>query len=297
MHARPLTLTLIFLAPSLSSFTGPPRRSRPQHRRRPRSHSPESGGWPAATGRRTRWTRRGRRHRRRGGDRCLRCVNPQSAGFGTAATSVPAPPTGCAASALAAEVQTAGVKAARRSGCGSMRQADAASRERPGPAAARRTAWTSRAVSLPVPAEATSMVFGVLIEPGGGSVTARNMRLEAGPGARGRRTHRAGSGQGARRGHRDRKGERLARRHGRLGESGTGGARHAASASKPSDVYLAIKLLLSRLGDNHSFFMPPTATTAFKSRGAKNPPAEVRSLPEGVGYIGVPLTAAPTARR
>jgi len=34
--------------------------------------------------------------------------------------------------------------------------------------------------------------------------------------------------------------------------------------------------------------MPPAATSEFKSAGAQNPPADVRTLPDGVGYIGVP---------
>jgi len=62
----------------------------------------------------------------------------------------------------------------------------------------------------------------------------------------------------------------------------------AGGASKPADVHPAIQMLLERLGDNHSHFMPPAATSEFKSAGAQNPPADVRTLPDGVGYIGVP---------
>jgi carboxyl-terminal processing protease len=41
------------------------------------------------------------------------------------------------------------------------------------------TEWTSRAITLPVPSDATSVVFGVLLR-GEGRVTVRHLRLEAG---------------------------------------------------------------------------------------------------------------------
>src|SRR4030095_15259192 len=37
--------------------------------------------------------------------------------------------------------------------------------------------WTARAISLPVPVEATAVVFGVLLQ-GGGAVSVRSLRLE-----------------------------------------------------------------------------------------------------------------------
>jgi C-terminal processing protease CtpA/Prc len=63
------------------------------------------------------------------------------------------------------------------------------------------------------------------------------------------------------------------------------------SSTHPADAYPAIKVLLASLGDRHSFAMPPAQTTAFKTGGANNPPAEVMMLPGRVGYIRVPAYA------
>jgi len=62
----------------------------------------------------------------------------------------------------------------------------------------------------------------------------------------------------------------------------------AAGAEETKDVYPAIRYLLKELGDHHSFLLPPSQTKAFQTGGAENPRPEVRSLPEGVGYVSVP---------
>jgi carboxyl-terminal processing protease len=61
----------------------------------------------------------------------------------------------------------------------------------------------------------------------------------------------------------------------------------ARGASASAEVYPAIRVLLSRLGDHHSVFLPPQATTAFRTGGAENPPATAHALGNGIGYIAV----------
>ena len=63
------------------------------------------------------------------------------------------------------------------------------------------------------------------------------------------------------------------------------------SATQPADAYPAIKGLLAELRDRHSFVIPPAQTSAFKTGGANNPPAEIMMLPGRVGYIRVPAYA------
>ena len=218
----------------------------------------------------------------------LRCVNPQSTGFGTVASSVPADAYRGRPVTLAAEVQTAGAKG----GASLWLRIDAGEKmlllengmDQP---LRGDTAWTRRVVTLPVPADATSLVFGVLILPGGGSVTARNLRLEAGPAL-------AAGGPIARKAARVLDAAITIVRENALRADTVDWAKVepelraiAGGASKPSDVYPAINMLLAKLGDNHSHFMPPAAASQFKSEGAQNPPADVRDS-DGVGYIGVP---------
>ncbi len=72
--------------------------------------------------------------------------------------------------------------------------------------------------------------------------------------------------------------------------SGTGeaSARHAAGSETTADTYPAIRLLLGRLGDHHSFLMKPQGASAFVTGGAENPRPLVRVQRDGVGYIAVP---------
>lgn len=62
----------------------------------------------------------------------------------------------------------------------------------------------------------------------------------------------------------------------------------AAGAETVNDVYPAIRLLLSRLGDHHSFLMKPQGAQEFRSGGADNPRPVVRVERLGIGYVSVP---------
>lgn len=62
----------------------------------------------------------------------------------------------------------------------------------------------------------------------------------------------------------------------------------AAGATSPAEVYPAIRFLLSRLGDHHSFLMLPAASRAFVGGGAANPQPEVRVVEPGIGYVSIP---------
>ena len=62
----------------------------------------------------------------------------------------------------------------------------------------------------------------------------------------------------------------------------------AAGASTSAEAYPAIRYLLKRLGDHHSFFMLPSGAESFRTGGAANPRAEVRLQEEGIGYVSVP---------
>lgn len=62
----------------------------------------------------------------------------------------------------------------------------------------------------------------------------------------------------------------------------------AAGSQSAADTYPALRALLARLGDHHSFFMRPQSAAAFGSEGAANPRAMVRVQAMGIGYIAVP---------
>jgi carboxyl-terminal processing protease len=62
----------------------------------------------------------------------------------------------------------------------------------------------------------------------------------------------------------------------------------AAGAQTATDVDAVLRLLLVRLGDNHSTFMPPRQATSFSSTGSQNPLPDVKGLGAGIGYIRVP---------
>ena len=61
----------------------------------------------------------------------------------------------------------------------------------------------------------------------------------------------------------------------------------AAGAEATADVYPAIRTLLLRLGDHHSFLMKPTAAQAFAT-GTQNAPPTVRVQSAGIGYVAIP---------
>jgi hypothetical protein len=63
----------------------------------------------------------------------------------------------------------------------------------------------------------------------------------------------------------------------------------AAGAQSPAETYPAIRELLSRLGDHHSFLMPAQQSTQWQNGTlAKNPLPTVKSFAGGVGYVSVP---------
>jgi peptidase S41-like protein len=144
--------------------------------------------------------------------------------------------------------------------------------------------WTRRTISLPVPPDATRLVFGVLLR-GEGGVTVRNLRLEVGDAlaadapidpkakavvdaaltiARTNSLHRKEIAW-----------PDLEPRVRLL----------AAGAKVSADTYPAIRYLLTSLNDRHSFLMPPAQNAAFTTGGADNPIPEVRVNPDGVGVI------------
>jgi hypothetical protein len=229
----------------------------------------------------------------------LRAAVPAPSGFGTVATSLPAGEMRGRRITLSAELQTRGAKGGaslwlRVDAEKTMLQLDNGTDR----ALRGDTEWTRFTVSMPVPASATDLVFGVLLQ-GGGTVSARSLRLVAGapmtPGAR-----------------MDGKAKKVLDAALSLVKANALRSREvdwktvepevrglAGGAERPSDVYPAIKFLLVKLGDRHSFLMPPAQTTAFRTGGAENPPAEVKALSDLVGYVRVPAYggADPAAAR
>jgi carboxyl-terminal processing protease len=65
----------------------------------------------------------------------------------------------------------------------------------------------------------------------------------------------------------------------------------AGGARSTDDAYPAIRHLLSRLGDHHSFVKPPAEVTALQTGGPSapaNPSPEIKLLAGGIGYVAVP---------
>lgn len=142
-------------------------------------------------------------------------------------------------------------------------------------------------ITVYVPTDATSLIFGLLVR-GRGEATARGLRLEARPipAANGalaapaqRELDSAIALVRARSLWRDTVTWSVVERDVRA---------MAAGAETAEDIYPAIRLLLARLGDHHSFLMKPSATRQFQSGGAENPRPVVRVLPDAVGYVSVP---------
>jgi hypothetical protein len=141
-------------------------------------------------------------------------------------------------------------------------------------------------ISLPIPSSATTVVFGVLLQ-GAGAVTATAVRLDAGPAlspasiADDAKTVLDAAITIVRRNAwmRDKIDWTVVEPEVRL---------LAAGAERSADTYPAIQFLLGELKDRHSFLMQPSTNAAFEKGGAENPPVEVRTLPDGIGYINVP---------
>ncbi|MFI5179822.1 MAG: S41 family peptidase [Thermoanaerobaculia bacterium] len=149
------------------------------------------------------------------------------------------------------------------------------------------TDWTPRSDSFRVPPSATKIVFGVVLI-GGGEVSARHLRVEAVDRPRPEGPPSVSPALVL-----DTAIERV--RWNALRRDAVDWPRAepeicalAEGAEEPSDVYPSIRLLLSKLGDRHSFLLTPDQYSAWNSGGAANPPVEVRALPGNVGCVRVP---------
>lgn len=225
----------------------------------------------------------------------LRCVTAVSGGFGSGTSSISADATRQRRVRISGELQTHGADGASLwlrvdrdktpllfdNGSDKALRGD--------------VDWTRRTVSFVAPAEATAVVFGVLLQ-GGGSVTVRNLRLEllspdTQPSAPAKAVLDSAISIV--------KKNSLRRSEVSWSIVEPQVRAIAAGAETTAEVYPAIKYLLAQLGDHHSFLMPPSQTKAFQTGGTQNPNPEVRALPEGIGYISVPgyFGAEPGAAR
>jgi carboxyl-terminal processing protease len=148
--------------------------------------------------------------------------------------------------------------------------------------------WTTRSISLPVPMEATNVVFGVLLQPGGGSVSVRRLRLDVSEPFSVDAPIAAPAKQVLDAAIKIAKAHSLHRDTLAWDTIEPKVRALAAGAESSAEVYPAVRYLLAQLGDNHSFMMPPAQTTQFKTGGAQNPAPTVQLLPERVGYVSIP---------
>jgi carboxyl-terminal processing protease len=142
-------------------------------------------------------------------------------------------------------------------------------------------------VTVNVPSSATTLVFGLLLS-GTGEATARNVRITARPmvaagiplaPAAQRELDSAFTIVRSKSLWRDTVTWALVERDVRA---------MAAGSETAADTYPAIRALLARLGDHHSFLIRPQGAAAFRSGGAENPRPDVRVQTDGIGYISVP---------
>jgi hypothetical protein len=150
------------------------------------------------------------------------------------------------------------------------------------------TAWTGRTISLPVPSDATTVVFGVLLGGGGGSVTVRNLRLEAGAALDADAPIDPKAKEVVDAALTIARTNSLHRNEIAWPDVEKSVRALAAGARKSADAYPAIRYLLTSLNDRHSFLMPPAATKQFQTGGAANPRPEIRASSDGVGLITMP---------
>ena len=147
--------------------------------------------------------------------------------------------------------------------------------------------WTPCSIWLPVPDEATKVVFVVLLQ-GGGAVSVRRLRLEVSalldasapltPPVQDVLDAAISITK-----------KNALRRNDVPWDVVEPKVRAlAAGAEESADVYPAIRYLLTQLGDHHSFLMPPAQTSQFQTGDEQNPIPEVRALAASVGYISVP---------
>lgn len=158
--------------------------------------------------------------------------------------------------------------------------------------------WTQRSISLPVPDEATAVVVGVRLQAGG-AVSVRRLRLEVSAPMAANAPLAAPAKEVLDAAMSITRLNSLRRNDVAWDRVEPSVRALAAGAEQSADVYPAITYLLAKLGDRHSFLMPPAQTSQFQTGGAQNPSPEVRSLPGHVGYISVPgyFGAEPSAMR
>jgi carboxyl-terminal processing protease len=218
----------------------------------------------------------------------LRSVADSPGAFGSVSSRIPAEALRASRVTIAAELQTRGAVGGASLWLRIDQNATALMLDNGSDQAVRGDSeWTARSISLPVPVEATSIVFGVLLQ-GSGDVVVRGLRL-------GMRAPVAG-------------GAPIAAPAKAVLDAALSIAKQnslhrvtvawdvvepkvralAAGAEKSSEVYPAVRYLLAQLGDRHSFLLPPRQTSEFRAGGAQNPIPEVRSTPEGAGYISMP---------
>ena len=142
-------------------------------------------------------------------------------------------------------------------------------------------------VTVYVPPSATTLVFGLLLS-GTGEATARNVLVVARPVV-------AANAPLAPEAQRELDSAFAIVRRGSLWRDTVTWSRVepeiraiAAGSETVANTYPAIRALLARLGDHHSFLLKPQGASAFRSGGAQNPRPLVRVQTEGVGYISVP---------
>lgn len=144
-----------------------------------------------------------------------------------------------------------------------------------------------REITLYVPAGATRIVFGLLLS-GPGEATARGLRIEAQP------TIDANAPLGPAAQRMLDSAMAIVRAHSLWRDTVTWAQvvpevrAIAAGSETAADVHPAIRTLLARLGDHHSFLMKPQATRQFQTGGAQNPRPVIRTLVDAIGYVSVP---------
>jgi len=142
-------------------------------------------------------------------------------------------------------------------------------------------------VTLNVPRSATTLAFGLLLS-GTGEAKARNVRIVARPAI-------AANAPLAPEAQRELDSAFAIVRRSSLWRDTVTWSRVesdvralAAGSETAAETYPAIRALLGRLGDHHSFLMRPQGASAFRTGGAENPRPTVRVQREGIGYISVP---------
>lgn len=152
------------------------------------------------------------------------------------------------------------------------------------------TTTAHREARLSVPAEATELIFGLLLS-GSGEATTRGLRIQLLPmpspdaplAPEARRVLDSAV--------------TLVRTYALWRDTVTWAEVEpriralAAGAQTPADVYPAIRALLGSLGDHHSFLLEPAGAKQFTRGGAENKRSSITVQEDSIGYISVPAYA------